>query len=77
MQKIKHIFFNNWKPKLASLLVAMSIWYLIKSHLEEDVQEFPVPGTSTPTAPRPSTPSLDDALLPPLAPPIPGSESGQ
>ncbi len=77
MQRIKQLVFDNWKPKFASLLVAMSIWYLIKSHLETDIQTFPVPGTTTPTTPRPAPPTLDDALLGPLAPPIPGSEKGQ
>lgn len=77
MPKIKHLLFNDWKPKFASLLVAMSIWYLIKSHLDADVQTFPVPGTAVPASPRPATPTLDDALLGPLVPPIPGSESGQ
>jgi len=55
----------------------MSIWYLIKSHLEADVESFPVPGTVAPTTPRAPQPTLDDALLGPLTPPIPGSESGQ
>lgn len=77
MMKIKQIFLDNWKAKLTSLLVAVSIWYLIKSHLEADIQTFPVPGTSAPAAPRPTSPILDDALLGPLAAPIPGADDNQ
>lgn len=77
MQKINQLLIDNWKPKFASFLVAVSIWYLIKSHLDAEVQTFPVPGTATPITPRPAPTTLDDALLGPLTPPIPGSEKGQ
>jgi len=77
VKRIKQLCIDNWRAKTASLLVAMSIWYLIKSHLEADVESFPVPGTVAPTTPRAPQPTLDDALLGPLTPPIPGSESGQ
>ena len=77
MQRVKQLLIDNWKPKVASFLVAISIWYLIKSHLDADVQTFPVPGTTAPVTPRQAPTTLDDALLGPLAPPIPGSEKGQ
>lgn len=76
MTTFRRLFVEHWRGKLASLLVATAIWYLIKSHLEGEVQTFPVPGTSTPTTPRnPTAPTLDDTLLSPLTPPpIPGAD---
>ena len=66
----KQFFTDNWKGKLVSLAIAVSTWYLIKSHLDSGVQNFPVPGTSSPTPARPATgPVLDDTLLGPLMPP--------
>jgi len=75
---MKELFFENWKAKLASLLIAISIWYVIKSHLEKSIISYPVPGTGT----VPSTPSIGpgplikDIIPNPLAPPpVPGSKS--
>lgn len=82
MEKLKHFFADNWRSKLVSLFIALSIWYLIKSHLDSEVKGFPVPGTGTgpavPSRPVPG-PVLDDTLLGPLIPipapiPVPGGE---
>ncbi|MEM1441202.1 MAG: hypothetical protein AAGF67_02600 [Verrucomicrobiota bacterium] len=62
--------------KLASVLIAFAIWYLIHDHLESDKPSFPVPGTSSPPARTPTGPNLDDTLLAPLAPPVPGGNDG-
>ena len=35
---MKELFFENWKAKLASLLIAMSIWYVIKSNLDKSMK---------------------------------------
>lgn len=73
---MKELFFENWKAKLASLLIAVSIWYVIKSNLDKNVRSFPIPGTGTmPTTPSNSVmPLIDDIITNPLAPPpIPGS----
>lgn len=73
---VKSFFLENWRGKLASLLISFAIWYLIKSHLDAENPSFPVPGTTTAPAPRPSTgPNLDGTLLSPLAPPVPGNEN--
>jgi hypothetical protein len=72
MANLKQFFVDNWKSKLISLFIAISIWYLIKSHLDAGRQDFPVPGTNTPIPLRPATgPVLDDTLLGPLIPPPP------
>ena len=80
MENIKPFFVDNWRSKLISLLIALSIWYLIKSHLDATIQGFPVPGTGT-TVPSRTVPGpvLDDTLLGPLIPipapiPVPGGE---
>ncbi|MCB1206583.1 MAG: hypothetical protein KDN18_20150 [Verrucomicrobiae bacterium] len=82
MEKIKDFLVDNWKAKLVSLLIATSIWYLIRSHLDGERREFPVPGTGMPTSTpaRPATtPPLEESLLGPLIPapvtiPVPGGE---
>ncbi|MEM6279828.1 MAG: hypothetical protein AAF733_10140 [Verrucomicrobiota bacterium] len=58
--------------KLASVVIATAIWYLIHNHLESDKPSFPVPGTSSPPVRTSTGPNLDDTLLSPLAPPVPG-----
>ena len=76
---MKELIFENWKAKLASLLIAVSIWYLIKSNLDKNVRSFPIPGTGTmPTTPSINPlPLIDDIITNPLAPPpIPGSGGG-
>ncbi|MDF2376693.1 MAG: hypothetical protein P1U81_10660 [Verrucomicrobiales bacterium] len=76
MMNLKAVFIENWPAKLASLLIATAIWYLIRNHLDADQPSFPVPGTSSVPA-RPSTGTiLDDTLLSPPAPPVPGNDSG-
>lgn len=74
---LKTLLLNNWRGKLASLLISIAIWYLIDAHLDAENPTFPVPGTSTAPAPRPATgPNLDDTLLSPLTSPVPGNENG-
>ena len=68
----KALFLENRRGKLASLLISIAIWYLIKSHLEADKPRFPIPGTNTPVPARSTGPNLDDTLLSPLAP-VPGA----
>ena len=75
METLKRFLVESWRSKLVSLFIALSIWYLIKSHLSGAKQDFPVPGT-TPSAPA-SGPALEDSLLGPLIPtpvtiPVPG-----
>lgn len=73
---IKAFFLENWRGKLASLLIAFAIWYLIKSNLDDSGPDFPVPGTTELPVTKPgTTPALEDTLLGPLAPPVPGNES--
>jgi hypothetical protein len=42
MEKVKRFLVESWRAKLVSLFIAISIWYLIRSHLEGDQREFPV-----------------------------------
>ncbi len=72
----KDLFLDNWKGKAISLIISFGIWYLIKSNLGEEKPRFPVPGTGTASSPRPTATSspLDETILSPLAPPIPGSK---
>ena len=51
METIKRFLVDSWRAKLVSLFIAISIWYLIRSHLEADRREFPVPGTAPAAAP--------------------------
>ena len=76
METIKRFLVDSWRAKLGSLFIAISIWYLIRSHLEADRREFPVPGTAP-------APVLEESILSPLIPPpvqvpipipIPGGE---
>ena len=70
METLKRFLADNWRSKLVSLLIAVSVWYLIKSHLVSGNTGFPVPGTGTETPARPATgPVLDETLLGPLVPP--------
>ena len=74
MEKIKLFFIESWRGKVISLFIAVSIWWVIKSHLDADKMSFPVPGTGTPPAARSTTaPVIDDAILNPLSPPVPGN----
>ena len=77
---MKELFFQNWKAKLTSLLIAVSIWYVIKTNLDRKLRgNYPIPGTGTvPTAPAISpVPLLEDIIPNPLAPPpVPGSSKG-
>ena len=41
MENLKHFFADNWRSKLVSLFIAVSIWYLIKSHLDSAVKAPP------------------------------------
>lgn len=43
---MKTLLLNNWKAKVASLLVAIAVWYLVKGHVQRpSMPFFPVPGT--------------------------------
>ncbi len=84
MERIKQFFIESWKSKLVSLLIAISIWYLIKNNLESGRREPPVPGTAPAAAPPrgPTSPVLEETLLSPLLPapapvpiPVPGGEA--
>jgi len=73
METIKRFFVENWRGKLISLFIAFSIWWVIKRNLDASNPSFPVPGTGSP-APRVTTPPvIDDSILNPLAPPVPGN----
>jgi hypothetical protein len=71
--EIRHFFVESWRGKVISLLIAFSIWWVIKSHLDADRQAFPVPGTSSPTPRSTSAPIIEDSILNPLSPPVPGN----
>lgn len=46
---MKGLLLENWKGKIASLLLAVAIWYLIDANLRRpDRLEIPVPGTLQP-----------------------------
>ena len=45
MSMLREFLVESWRGKLASLLIAIAIWYLIQSHLDADNPSFPVPGT--------------------------------
>lgn len=69
MEKVKALFVRSWRSKLISLFIAFSIWYLIRSNLEQNRQDIPVPGTTPLTPLRPSTaPVIDESILSPLIP---------
>ncbi len=73
----KSFFVDSWKAKLMSVLIATVVWYLIKSHLEADRPSFPVPGTGSAPVRTSTVPSLDETLLSPLAPPVPGKSTSK
>ncbi len=71
MERIKRFFAESWLAKLVSLVLAFSIWYLVKSNLETR-HDFPVPGTAPANASRTPGASLEDSILGPLLPaPLP------
>lgn len=49
---MKALLLNNWKAKVASLLVAIAIWYLVKDHLAQPSMPF-FPNSSTEIADSP------------------------
>lgn len=74
---MKDFFIKNWKAKLASLLIAISIWYVIKSNLVQGNISYPVPGTDPGTPLVDPVPAIEEIISSPLAPPpVPGSKSG-
>ncbi len=76
MTIIKSLFLEGWIAKLTSLLIATAIWYLIKSHLDGDNKSFPVPGTESTVPVRSSSvPGLEESILSPLTPPVPGNKA--
>jgi len=78
MTKIKAMLLESWRAKLASLLIAIAVWYLIKSHLDAESPSFPVPGTGQPRPVRTTpVPGFEDTLLSPLSPPVPGGGNGE
>ena len=43
---VKRLIVNNWIPKIASLLVAIALWFLISRYQENNaVLAEPVPGS--------------------------------
>ena len=43
---MKKLLLHNWKTKIASLLVAIAIWFLVKDHVQmPSAPFFPIPGT--------------------------------
>ncbi len=47
---MKKVILNNWGAKLASLLLAFAIWYLIDNHIQRSKipDRYPVPGGAVP-----------------------------
>lgn len=75
---IREFLISNWRAKLISLFIAVSIWYLIKLNLNAEKYDFPVPGTAPTASQRPpSMPAaIDESILTPLIPaPVPGPVS--
>ena len=55
---MKAILLHNWKAKIASLLLAFAIWFLISLTIQDQLPpEIPVPGTGT-LPPRESPPPV-------------------
>lgn len=43
---VRHLFIQHWQAKLASLFLAVAIFYLIDGHLQNPERvQFPIPGT--------------------------------
>jgi hypothetical protein len=46
---MKNWLLHNTKAKIASLILAVAIWFLIRSNIEDPTPpQFPIPGTSVP-----------------------------
>ncbi len=73
--KAQTILLNNWKAKVATLIIAIAVWKLIKQHVEKqsvpDFNPFPVPGNEQPKVPiakaKPKGPALPHSVLQPVA----------
>lgn len=78
---MKSLLLSHWKPKIASLLLAFAVWYLIDANLMRPTRiQIPVPGTVSPL-PDTSPGSVVPIPLPgspagvPIIPPLPGGDS--
>lgn len=43
MQNMKAILLNNWKAKLACLILATMLWYLVKQNVDQTSGRFELP----------------------------------
>jgi len=75
--RFKAMFVESWRPKCLTLILAVAVYYGIRTQLDPGQPIFPVPGTvpEAPTRP-PAAPGLGDTLLNPIPVPIPGGDSG-
>ncbi|MDF1812545.1 MAG: hypothetical protein P1V20_10030 [Verrucomicrobiales bacterium] len=73
-EKFRSLFTSNWISKLASLIIAMGVWFTIFTHLEKTkpLSAPPVPGTIPIPQTREQPPKPPIPLLNPGAA-IPGS----
>ena len=55
---MKERLLNHWKAKIASLLVAVAVWYLLKGHVgnQQDQRIVSDPGTTIASAVGPGLP---------------------
>ena len=68
---MKAILLHNWKAKIASLVLAVAIWFLIQLSIQVQLPpEIPVPGEEPPKRTIPPNPLVPEG--PPTTPPIPG-----
>ncbi|NNE90177.1 MAG: hypothetical protein HKN23_00875 [Verrucomicrobiales bacterium] len=70
---LQNLFLNNWQSKIAALLVAIAVWYLVKSYQSASpIRTTPVPGEAPVTDPPSLTspvPGPDTTALPPVPAP--------
>ncbi|MFV0415282.1 MAG: hypothetical protein ACK5NG_02825 [Chthoniobacterales bacterium] len=57
---MKNLILTNWKPKLACLLLASALWYLIKNNVDNSPGESIWPAPSQPI--QPVQPTIKKAL---------------
>lgn len=70
---MKEIILNNWRPKLACLILATTLWYLIRQNVERASTRFEFPRDRANEAARllPAPPATPEPAPTPSATPKP------